>query len=100
VFLSAPYVTLQRVLQLLFLLFRSMQSKDLEIIVLRHVGGAAPPGPASPVSGGRRLFLSAASRLLPRVNWSSFIVTPATLSPLATAPGGEAALSSCSCDPV
>ena len=35
-FLSALYIALQRVLHLLFLLFRSTQSKDLEIIVLRH----------------------------------------------------------------
>jgi len=27
-----------------------------------------------------RVFLSAASRLLPRINWSAFVVTPATLS--------------------
>jgi hypothetical protein len=36
VFLSVLYITLQRVLQLLLLLCRSTQSKDLEIIVLRH----------------------------------------------------------------
>ena len=35
-FLSGLYIALQRVLQLLLLPFRSTQSKDLEIIVLRH----------------------------------------------------------------
>jgi hypothetical protein len=34
--LSVLYVALQRVLQLLFLRFRSTASKDLEIIVVRH----------------------------------------------------------------
>ena len=33
---SVLYVALQRVLQLLFLRFRSTLSKDLEIVVLRH----------------------------------------------------------------
>jgi hypothetical protein len=36
VFLSVLYIALQRVLQLLLLIFRSAPSKDLEIIVLRH----------------------------------------------------------------
>ena len=35
-FLAGLYIALQRFLQLLLLLFRSTQSKDLEIIVLRH----------------------------------------------------------------
>jgi len=30
-------------------------------------------------SAADRVFLSAASRLLPRINWSAFVVTPATL---------------------
>jgi hypothetical protein len=30
------YVALERVLQLLFLRFRSTESKDLEIVILRH----------------------------------------------------------------
>ena len=34
--LSVCYVALQRVLQLLFLLFRSPEFKELEIVVLRH----------------------------------------------------------------
>jgi hypothetical protein len=36
VVLSVVYVVVQRVLQLLFLRFRSNPSKDLEIVVLRH----------------------------------------------------------------
>jgi len=36
VLLAVLYVSLQRVLQLVILLFRSTQSKDLEILVRRH----------------------------------------------------------------
>ena len=34
--LSVCYVALQRVLELIFLLFRSPEFKELEIVVLRH----------------------------------------------------------------
>src|SRR5262249_1368112 len=55
-------------------------SKDLEIIVLRHELAVLRRQVRRPVFGpADRVFLSAASRLLPRVNWSSFVVTPATL---------------------
>jgi transposase InsO family protein len=80
VFLSVFYIALQRVLQLLLLLFRSTQSKDLEIIVLRHELAVLRRQVAHPLfRSADRVFLSAASRLLPRANWSSFVVTPATL---------------------
>jgi putative transposase len=36
VLLSVIYVALQRILQLVSLLFRSSDSKELEIVVLRH----------------------------------------------------------------
>ena len=78
--LSVLYVTLQRVLQLLFLRFRSMPSKDLEIVVLRHQVAVLRRQVRRPAfRAADRVFLSAASRLLPRVNWSAFVVTPATL---------------------
>ena len=78
--LSVLYVTLQRVLQLLFLRFRSMPSKDLEIVVLRHQVAVLRRHVRRPAfRAADRVFLSAASRLLPRVNWSAFVVTPATL---------------------
>jgi len=80
VVLSVLYVTLQRVLQLLFLRFRSMPSKDLEIVVLRQQVALLRRQVRRPAfRAADRVFLSAASRLLPRVNWSAFVVTPATL---------------------
>jgi putative transposase len=79
-FVSVVYVALQRVLQLLLLRFRSTQSKDLEIIVLRHELTVLRRQVKRPVfRAADRVFLSAASRLLARGNWSSFVVTPATL---------------------
>jgi len=80
VILSVVYVALQRALQLLSLRFRSTTSKDLEIVVLRHqvaVLRRQVGQPAFRAADG--VFLSAASRLLPRINWSAFVVTPATL---------------------
>jgi putative transposase len=80
VFLSVLYLALQRVLQLLLLRFRSTSSKDLEIIVLRHEVVVLRRQVRRPVfRAADRVFLTAASRLLPRINWSSFVVTPATL---------------------
>jgi transposase InsO family protein len=80
VFLSVLYIALQCVLQLLLLLFRSTPSKDLEIIVLRHELAVLHRQVRRPVfRAADRVFLSAVSRLLPRVHWSSFAVTPATL---------------------
>jgi len=80
VLLSVLYVAVQRVLQMLFLLFRSTPSKDLEIIVLRHQLAVLRRHVGRPVfRAADRVFLSAVSRLLPRVNWSAFMVTPATI---------------------
>ena len=55
--------------------------KELEIIVLRHElailrGTSRRPRPAVV----DRMFLAAASRLLPRAHWRSLIVTPGTLN--------------------
>ena len=54
--------------------------KDVEIAVLRHqlkVLGRQPGRPS--FRRGDRAFLAAASRLLPRDRWGSFLVTPQTL---------------------
>jgi putative transposase len=78
--LSVCYVALQRVLELIFLLFRSPEFKELEIVVLRHELAVLRRQVQRPTfRGADRLFLTAASRLLSRVRWSSFLVTPTTL---------------------
>src|SRR2546428_6406662 len=80
VFLSLCYVVLQRVLQLAALRFRSNEFKELEIVVLRHelaILGRRTRRP--PITWTDRIFLAAASRLLLRARWRSFIITPATL---------------------
>ena len=78
--LAICYVALQRVRHLVCLRFRSTAFKDLEIVVLRHelsVLRRQVPRPA--FRPADRLFLAAASRMLPRGSWSSFLVRPATL---------------------
>ena len=66
--LSVVYVALRRVLQLLFLRFRSTASKDLEIAVLRHQLAVLRRQVRQPAfRAAYRVFLSAASRLLPRI---------------------------------
>jgi putative transposase len=80
VVLSVVYVAVQRVLQLLFLRFRSNPSKDLEIVVLRHQLAVLRRQVRRPAfRAADRVFLSAASRLLPRISWAAFVITPATL---------------------
>ena len=79
-FLSLCYVVLRRVLQLAALRFRSNDLKELEIVVLRHelaILRRRTRRPAMTLTD--RLFLAAASRLLPRARWRSFIITPGTL---------------------
>jgi transposase InsO family protein len=80
VLLSVTYVALQRILQLVSLLFRSADSKELEIVVLRHELAILRRQVHRPTfRPADRWFLAAASQLLPRVKWSVFLVTPATL---------------------
>ena len=79
-FLSLCYLVLRRLLQFLALGVRSNESKDLEIVVLRHELAILRRRTRRPaMTWTDRLFLAAASRLLPRARWRSFIVTPATL---------------------
>ena len=78
--LSILYVAFQRVLQLVFLLFRSTAFKELEIVVLRHELAVLRRQVRRPrFRSADRWLLAAAARILPRVRWSSFVVTPATL---------------------
>ena len=77
---SVVYVALQRILQLVFFLFRSAESKELEIVVLRNELAVLRRQVRRPAfRAADRIFLAAASRRLPRVSWSVFLVTPATL---------------------
>jgi putative transposase len=78
--LSVCYLALRRALQLVGLLFRSTEFKELEIVVLRHELAVLRRQVKRPAfRSADRVFLAAASRMLPRVGWSSFMVTPATL---------------------
>ena len=77
---SVVSIALQRILQLVSLLFRSADAKELEIVVLRHELAILRRQVHLPTfRPADRSFLAAASRLLPRVKWSVFLVTPATL---------------------
>ncbi len=77
--LSLCYVVLRRVLQLAALRFRSNDFKDLEIVVLRHELAILRRRTRPALTWTDRLFLTAASRVLPRGRWRSFVITPATL---------------------
>ena len=74
------YLALRRVLELVALCFRSTEFKELEIVVLRHelavLGGQAG---RLELASADRVFLAAASRLLPRASWRSLVVTPTRL---------------------
>jgi hypothetical protein len=79
-FWSLCYVVLSRVLQLATLRFRSEDFKELEIVVLRHELAVLRRQARRPnLSAADRVFLAAASRLLPRARWRAFLVTPTTL---------------------
>ena len=81
--LSLCYTVLQWILQLAALRFRSNEFKDLEIVVLRHELAILRRRTRRPaMTWTERLFLAAASRLLSRAQWRSFMISPAS--------GGEA----------
>ena len=68
---SVLYVVVQGVLQLVGLLCRSNDFKELEILVLRHELAVLRRQVVRPaLRPADRVFLAAASRLLPRVRWS------------------------------
>ena len=79
-FLSLCYRVLRWVLQVAALRVRSTDFKDLEIVVLRHELAILRRHARRPrMTWTDLIFLTAASRLLPRARWPSFIVAPATL---------------------
>jgi putative transposase len=80
VLISLAYLVLRRVLQIVMLRSRSGDFKEVEIVVLRHELGILRRRTNRPaITGVDRVFLAAASRLLPRTQWRSFVVTPTTL---------------------
>ena len=79
-FLSVSYVAIRSILQLVSLLLRSTEFKELEIVVLRHELAVLRRQVSRPAfKPADRLFLAAISRRLPRARWTSFLVTPSTL---------------------
>ncbi len=78
--ISLGYLVLRHVLRLVVLRCRSHDFKELEIVVLQHELGILRRQTTRPaMTMVDRLFLAAASPLLPRSRWRSFIITPATL---------------------
>jgi putative transposase len=79
-FWSVCYLALRCLLQIVFLRTRSEHFKELEIVVLRHELAVLRRQTHRPrLTSTDRVFLAAASRLLPRSHWRSFLVTPTTL---------------------
>ena len=77
---ALSYLVVGCVRQLAFLRPRWQGFKELEIVVLRHelsVLGRQTRRPQLTMAD--RVLLAAASRLLPRSSWRSFLVAPATL---------------------
>jgi putative transposase len=79
-FWSLCYLAFCCLLQLVVLRPRSEDFKELEIVVLRHELGVLRRQTRRPqLTTADRVLLAAASRLLPRANGASFLVTPTTL---------------------
>ncbi len=79
-FWSLCYLALRCMLQLVLLRRRSDDFKELEMVVLRHELSVLRRKARRPqLTSSDRVLLAAASRLLPRSSWRSFLVTPATL---------------------
>jgi hypothetical protein len=75
-----PGLLARRVLALATLRFRSERLKEIEILVLRHQLAVLRRQVSRPQLGDAdRVFMAAASRLLPRRRWSVFLVRPETL---------------------
>lgn len=79
-FCSLGYLALRCLFQIVLLRPRSEGFKELEIVVLRHELAVLRRQAGRPqLRSSDRLLLAAASRLLPRSRWDSFLVTPNTL---------------------
>ena len=77
---SFVYFAFGRMVDLIILRFRRRESKEIEILVLRHELDILRRERPRPRLGPKdRAWLSLLSRVLPRERWSVFIVTPVTL---------------------
>ncbi|GIH10345.1 hypothetical protein Rhe02_84120 [Rhizocola hellebori] len=77
---SLVYLLLRQILQMLTQLARDGGAKDVELLVLRHQVAVLRRQVHRPdLQPADRVVLAALSRLLPRPQWSTFFVTPATL---------------------
>jgi putative transposase len=77
---SLAYLVVRRLFELMMLCCRSSESKELEILVLRHELSILRRQAKRPqLQDADRLFLAALSRALPRRTWSAFSVSPRTL---------------------
>ena len=80
VIMSFLYWALRRVLELILLGFRSEDSKEVEIMVLRHQLQVLRRQVGRPhLAPQDRALLAAASRVLPKMRWQSFFVRPETI---------------------
>jgi putative transposase len=80
VVVSIVYLVARRVLEVVVLRFRSRRFKELEIVVLRHELAILRRQVTRPeLRPADRVFLAAASRILPRSGRRIFVVTPQTL---------------------
>jgi putative transposase len=80
VILLLGYTIVRLILQLFTLAVRGDATNAVELLVLRHqVAVLRRQGARPDLGAADRVVLAALSRLLPRVRWSAFFVTRATL---------------------
>jgi hypothetical protein len=77
---SLLYMIVRNLVVGLVLVARGDGAKEVEILVLRHEVAVLRRQIARPLlQPADRVWLTALSRLLPRIRWSAFFITPSTL---------------------